>query len=159
MMMPKDTALWLQRALNTLENDDYGLVLFAHGNLESIPGYSSTRWQLAVDMIYRTIRCDLIAVHKFIQCHDDESFFEAIRTLSPYGRAGGVLWNGTLIYGTELLSDLIDTYFPQRGEREDKPKRAFIEALEQIFAENGVPWSDKPLLPITPATTPAETHA
>ena len=117
MLAPKDTALWLQRALNTLKNDDYGLVLFAHGNLELIPGYSSARWQLAVDMIYRTIRCDLIAVHKFIQCHDNELFFEAIRTLSPYGRAGGVLWNGTLIYGTERLSDLINAYFPQSSVR------------------------------------------
>ena len=28
---------------------------------------------------------------------------------------------------------------------------SFIEALERIFAKNGVPWSDKPLLPIMPA--------
>jgi hypothetical protein len=34
---------------------------------------------------------------------------------------------------------------------------AFIEAMEQILAENGVPWSDKPLLPIAPAG--AETPA
>ena len=155
--MPEDIALWLQRALNTLDNDDYGLVPFAHGNLDSIPGYSSTRWQFAVDMIYRTLRCDLIAVHKFVQCCDEESFLEAIRSQSPYGSAGGVLWNGTLIYGTERLSRLIDAYFTSSGESNDTLNPAFIEALEQIFVENGVPWSDKPLLPITPAGTEAPT--
>lgn len=150
MTMPEDIALWLQRDLQTLAGDDYGLVLFAHGDLERIPGYSTARWQLAVDTTYRTIKCDLVTVHKFVECHDEKSFFEAIRRLSPYGGAGAVLWNGTLIYGTEKLDALVQSFFPDASDEGDKLKPGFIEAIEAIFAENRVPWSDGPLLPITP---------
>ncbi len=34
-----------------------------------------------------------------------------------------------------------------------------VEAVEQIFAENGVPWSEKPLLPIMPSGTSAAKSA
>ena len=151
MIMPQDIALWLQRKLQTLAHDDYGLVLFAHGILDIIPDYSNDRWQLAVDMIYRAIKCDLVKVHKFVECHDEESFFEAIRTVSPYGNAGAVLWNGTVIYGTEKLEKLVDSFVSDDSDDEGTANSSFIEAIEAIFADVGVPWSEEPLLTIMPA--------
>jgi hypothetical protein len=158
MVMPQDIALWLQRNLQTLAADDYGLVLFAHGIIAPVPGYSAARWQLAVDTIYRTIKCDLVAVHKFVECDDEESFFEAIRKLSPYGRPGAVLWNGTLIYGTKKLDALVHSFFPSDPDDESL-NSAFIDAIAAIFAQNGVPWSDKPLLPIMPNAANSEASA
>ena len=110
-------------------------------------------------MIFRTIKCDLVTVHKFVGCHDEDSFFEAIRMLSPYGDTDGVLWNGTLIYGTEKLDTLIQSFFPNASDDGDKPNSAFIATIEAIFAENGVPWSDKPLLPIMPAGASGASHS
>ena len=45
---------------------------------------------------------------------------------------------------------LIEAHFLSPDQRDDKLNPAFIETQEQIFAENGVPWSDRPLLPIMP---------
>jgi hypothetical protein len=158
MMIPQDIALWLQRRFEILADDDFGLVLFADGPLDRIADYSAAKWQLAVDMLYRTIRSDLVTVHEFIGCSDEKSFFEAIRTVSPYG-GDGLLWNGTLIYGSAKLDTLVRSFFPSGGQQWDELNRPFIEAVEQIFAENGVPWSDKPLLPITPNTANSQAPA
>jgi hypothetical protein len=48
------------------------------------------------------------------------------------------------------LSQLIDAHLQPHRERDNELNPSFIEALEQIFAENDVPWSDKPLLPVMP---------
>lgn len=111
------------------------------------------RWQLGVDTIYRALACDLIGVKPFIGPYDEKSFLRAIRTLSPYDRDQGniALWNGTSIYGTERLSKLCGHSFPATGGYDGMVNPAFVEALEQLFAEDDVPWSDRPLLPVVSA--------
>ena len=105
-----------------------------------------------MDVIYRALICDLVKVNDLGATSDQASFLHAIRTLNPYGRSGEGYWHATLVWGTERLSELIEAYFPARGERDNKLNPAFMEALEQIFAENGVPWSETPLLPVMPAS-------
>ena len=124
---------------------------FALGEIASVPAGSEGRWQFAADMIYRVLICDLISVDVYMECHDRASFLSAIRTVSPFVDSGGFLWNGTQVSGTERLSKLVKAHFPPPDQREDKLNPAFIEALDQIFGENGAPWSDKSLLPIMPA--------
>jgi hypothetical protein len=94
---------------------------------------------LSVDVIYRALTCDLVAIREYIECHDESSFFEAIRSRSPYDGAGALLWNGTLIYGTEKLEALARSFFSVFSQGRDDVNPAFIEALETIFADNGVP--------------------
>lgn len=157
MQMPNDVALWLQQTLLGLDKEDWGLGYMLDGNLDSVPPDKSERWQLGVDIIYRAVICDLVEVNDLGATSDQASFLRTIRTLNPYGRSGDGYWHATLVWGTERLSKLIDAYFPPRSERDDKLNPAFIGALEQMFAEKGVPWSDKPLLPVIPAAaaTPA----
>ena len=112
-----------------------------------------------MDVIYRAVTCSLIAVYKYIECSNETSFFVAIRSRSPYDSAGAVVWNGTLIYGTEKLEALARPFFRVSSQGWDDVNPAFIEALEQIFAENGVPWSEKPLLPIMPNAANSEVPA
>jgi len=152
MQMPDDLALWLQDQLLGLDHEDYGLIYILSGNLASIPQDSAGRWQLGVDVIYRVLTCDLVKVNDLGATSDQASFLHSIRTLNPYGKSGEGYWHATLIWGTERLSKLIDAYFPPRGARDDKLNRSFIEALEQLFAENGVPWSETPQLPVMPAS-------
>jgi hypothetical protein len=151
MRIPKDIALWLQETLLEYDGWQWGLASFALGEIASVPAESRARWQFGVDMIYRTLTCDLISVDAHMECHDRASFLGAIRTVSPFVGSGGFLWNGTQVSGTERLSKLVKAHFPPPDQREDTLNPAFIEALEQIFGENGVPWSDKSLLPIMPA--------
>ena len=151
MTIPEDIAGWLQRHLTILCEDDLSIGHFASGNIDSVPDGTVSRWQLSVDVIYRALTCNMIAIYKYIECSNETSFFEAIRSRSPYDDAGAVLWNGTLIYGTEKLEALGRSFFSTLSQGWDDVNPTFIEALEQIFAENGVPWSDTPLLPIMSA--------
>lgn len=150
MQIPGDTALWLQKHLLGLDHEDWGLVYMLYGNLASTPPDTPARWQLSVDLIYRGLVSGLVAVNDLGATSDQASFLHAIRTLDPCGDGAG-FWHATLVWGTEQLSKLIKAHFPSPDQRDDKLNPAFVEALEQIFAENGVPWSDKPLLPIMPA--------
>lgn len=152
MRIPSDIGLWLQETLLQYDGERAGMADFALGTINSIPAYTTSRWQLGVDTIYRALSCDLIGVKPFIGPYDEKSFLRAIRTLSPFDRQEEsiALWNGTSIYGTERLSELCGHYFPATGGYDGTLNPPFVEALEQIYAENGVPWSDKPLLPIVP---------
>ncbi len=147
MQIPQDTALWLQKHLLGIDHEDWGLVYMLYGNLASTPPDTPARWQLSVDLIYRGLVSGLVAVDDLGATSDQTSFLRAIRTLDPCGDGAG-FWHATLVWGTERLSKLIKAHFPPSGERDGKLNPAFIEALEAIFADNGVPWSDKPLLPI-----------
>lgn len=157
MQMSEDIALWLQDELLGLDHEDYGLVYILSGNLASIPQDSEERWQLGVDVIYRALICGLVKVNDLGATSDQASFLHSIRTLNPYDRSGEGYWHATLIWGAERLTKLIEAYFLPPGARDNKLNPSFIEALERLFAENGVPWSDKPLLPIMPtiASAPA----
>lgn len=156
MAIPTDTALWLQDQMLGLYHEDWGLVYMLYGNLASIPDDTPERWQLGVDLIYRGLVCELFKVKDYGATSDLASFLHAIRTLNPWGDGAG-FWHATLVWGAPRLEKLIEEHFPARGQHEEKLNPAFIGALDQIFAENGVPWSDKPLLPIMP--NPANSKA
>jgi hypothetical protein len=155
MRIPKETALWLQETLLEYDGWQWGLASFALGEIASVPADSDARWQFGVDVIYRTLTCDLVRVDVYMECHDRASFLSAIRTVSPFVDSGGFLWNGTQVSGTERLSKLVKAHFPAPDQRNGELNPAFVEALEQMFAQNGVPWSDKPLLSIMPLTQAA----
>ncbi len=158
MTISTNTALWLQEQLLGLYHEDWGLSYVLDGNLASIPDDTPERWQLGVDLIDRGLVCDLIKVNDFGANPDRASFLHAIRTLAPHGNGAG-FWHATIVWGAPRLCKLIEANFPPPDQRDDRLNVAFIEALEQIFAENGVAWSDKPLLPIMPAGASAELSA
>jgi hypothetical protein len=159
MTIPDDIALWLQDCLLNLNATDSSIAWFASGNIASAPDYTAARWQLSVDMLCRTISCDLLLVHNFIECSDASSFLQRIRAVCPFDDEGIFVWNGTLVYGSARLNEMIDAHFPSADQGCCDLNIAFIEALEQIFAQNDAPWSDKPLLPIVGASTDAASSA
>jgi hypothetical protein len=149
MTIPTNLALWLQEQLLGLYHEDWGLVYMTSGKLASIPFDTPTRWQIGVDLIYRGLVCDLIAVKDFGATSDRASFLHAARTSCPWGDGAG-FWHATIVWGAPRLCKLIEANFPPPDQRGDELNPVFIEALEQIFAENGVSWSEKPLLAIMP---------
>lgn len=158
MRIPTDIALWLQEQLLGLYNEDWPLGYLLDGILASVPQDTPERWQLGVDLIYRGLVCDLVKVKDYGATPDRASFLHTIRTLDPRGDGAG-FWHATLVWDAPRLNKLIKAHFPSPDQHEDKLNPAFIEALEQIFAENRVPWSDKPLLPIMPAQGASATSA
>jgi hypothetical protein len=149
MKLSTEIASWMQKLLLGVNGEYWGVGYVTDG-IPNVPDGTSGRWQLGVDMVYRTFTCGLLDVDVFVECHDKTSFLRAIRMINPYEDSGGFLWNGTQVYGTERLRILVDAHFAPQHEHDDELNVTFIEALEQIFADNGVPWSDKPLLPIMP---------
>ncbi len=89
-------------------------------------------------------------VKDFGATSDRASFLHAIRTLNPWGDGAG-FWHATIVWGATRLDKLIEAHFPDLDQHAGALNPAFVAALEQIFAENGVPWSEEPLLPIAPA--------
>jgi hypothetical protein len=150
MTIPTDTAQWLQEQLLGLYHEDWALGYVLDGILASVPPDTPERWQLGVDLLYRGLICDLVKVKDYGATSDRASFLHAIRTLNPWGDGAG-FWHATLVWGAPRVDKLIEAHFPPPDQRDDKLNPAFIEALEQIFAENGVPWSGEPLLPVMPA--------
>ena len=148
--MPTAIALWNQEILLGLDGEEWGIT-YVTCKMSAIGKDDLERWQYSVDFIYRMLICDLMDVHNFMECHDKPSLLDEIRKVSPFEDLGGFLWNGTQIHGTRRLGALIRSYFPPPEQRNGTLNAAFIEALEAIFAGNGVSWSDKPLLPIIPA--------
>jgi hypothetical protein len=145
---PGDVEQWLQRQLRMMAVDDGSCAYFISGNIASIDDYTLERWQFGVDMIYRCIRSKLINVHNFAGCHDEASFFAALRTLSPFNDDGAFLWNGTLLYGSNMLVNIVEKHFPPSLPYSPAVNSAFGEELDEIFQRHDVPWSQTPLLPI-----------
>jgi hypothetical protein len=146
--IPGDIEQWLQRQLRMMAGDDGSCAYFISGNIGSIADYTHDRWQFGVDMIYRCLKSNLILIHNFADCDDEASFFTSIRTLSPFKSEGGLLWNGTLLYGSEMLTTIVEKHFPPSQPYNPDINQAFGEELDEIFQQNGVPWSEIPLLPI-----------
>jgi hypothetical protein len=81
MRIPKDIALWQRETLLEYNGWQWGLASFALGEIASVPAASEARWQFGVDVIYRTLTCDLARVDVYMECHDRASFLSAIRTI------------------------------------------------------------------------------
>lgn len=150
MNLSKSVGNWLQMNLRELGEDDSTCGSVITGNIDGIPDNTTNRWQFGVDMIYRFVQCGLAIVPYFqIHCVDQDSFFVAIRTLSPFNQSGAMIWNGTFLRGTDGLHNLLKRHFSNVPQYDPNLNPAFIMELEEIFQRHDVPWSDTPLLPIT----------
>ena len=151
MDMPENIRAWNQKALRDMAVDDGSCFHFVARHIESVERRSAALWQFGVDNIYRCLRSGLILVHNYAGCADEASFLKAIRTFSPFKSEGGLLWNGTLLYGSDLLLSLSERYGLSDPRYAQAINQNFTNEIERRFEAAGVPWSDAPLLPLTPA--------
>jgi len=148
MLMPLRNASILQSRL--LAYDDVGgtCAYMIKYTTDDKGLYLHHEWQDAVDNIYRCVKSDLLLINNDNFFIKYDSLFEALRRNSPFDSKGDqILWNGTLLDRTDKLTRLVDKYIAV-GIRWDVVDTNFIEDLEDIFAEAGVPWSTEPLVPI-----------
>jgi len=151
MQISQNIRGWIQDNLRFMSVDDGSCALFIGGRIEGVDRCSAALWQLGVDNIYSCLRSGLILVHNYAGCTDEASFLKAIRTFSPFRSEGGLLWNGTLLYGSDLLLSLSERYGLSDPRYAKELNADFMNEIERRFEAAGVPWSDAPLLALTPA--------
>jgi hypothetical protein len=140
-------AIWIQDVLGESLHDDIGAIEFVLGNRIPLSAGSNQRWQVAVDLLHRLLKCDLVRVSLLCVGQSRKNLLSTLQTHSPFTNAGGLEWNGPYFRGSARLRDLF-MRFPDADVRNGPADAGFVDALEAIFAENGVPWSDAPLLPV-----------
>lgn len=132
-----------------------------------VPG--RREWQLAVDLFYRLLVCDLVQLwpegylgkagkYTFDGPLD---FCQALAQQNPYSfeetSQMPVPWIGPNIGMTDKLRELLKKHDMVLTKENRWPhtwplNEAFIEDIESIFEAHGVDWSDEPLIPIRAET-------
>ena len=158
MKMPPNIAAWFQGNLYLLTLSGYSADLFIcakPGELNDDPNF---RWQFAVDMIYRGIKCGLMVVWNGPNRSRGtlESSLELVNKIAqfnPYSdliadpHPDSMCWVGEEIEAGELCDELVkkhdlDSYSYIPGVICEP----FIEEIEALFDRHGVSWSDEPLI-------------
>lgn len=158
MKMPPNIAAWFQGNLYLLTLSGYSADLFTcakPGELNDDPKF---RWQFAVDMIYRGIRCGLMDVwdgaNKARGTIDYS--LELVAELARFDPdSDHVCWVGQEIEATDLCEALIKQFDIQNYELGELCE-PFIEEIEALFDRNGVSWSDAPLIKLGSGASRAE---
>jgi hypothetical protein len=161
MQIPSDIALWLQNALRDLIRDDWscGRMCLWRNMHQNFPGNFRdpiliSDWQTSVDSICRCFASGLIAMTKDSHYSNQSALLDDLQKYNPFDRRPPALsWYGTFIYGTDKLDVLVKQYFQDDDEYAATANHDFVNVIEKAFADAGLPWSGKPLLPISQAAT------
>ena len=106
-----------------------------------------SRWQVAVDTLYRLAVCGLIYTPSLEGAKSLISYIDELSGSDPFpGSDFPLLWNQVDIFGSKLNSELMERFGIIRTNGE--PNRAFHSMLRSMFADNGVPLEMYPVKPI-----------
>jgi hypothetical protein len=158
MKMPPDIAAWIQGNLYLLTLSGYSADLFTcakPGELNDDPKF---RWQLAVDMIYRGIKCGLMDVWDGAKKERGTMDYslELVKVLGQFDpNSDHICWVGPEIEASELCHALIKKFDVQNFEL-GEICRPFIEEVEVLFDRNGVNWREAPLIELESGASRAE---
>ena len=164
MRMPVDVAEGLQYDLVFYFGvDDYTPMGFGRVG----PGCTHDDWQWAVDWIYRLIKTDLLKLWpegmldgkgeltfdgpldfaQELAKQDPSSFEESTEKPVP--------WIGPHLCLTDKAKKIIEKHGMSDPLQDYGLNTAFIEEIEEMFEVAGVPWSERPLVPIQSQARPA----
>lgn len=152
MKMSKAWACELQSNLVAMvyEPDDLALIWFAGYPRDGDKEEEKQCWQEGMDLIYRMMKSKLL-VRTFYKENDESHFpqlFGELSKINPYGDEPHI-WLLEQLYTTGACKALVRKYGIDRLLQE-KITEEFIEEIEQLFEEAGVPWTKEPLIPIQP---------
>ena len=167
MKMPASVSRWLLFNLHTLRGNSASPDFFPGGvNDAAYPARTPSEQQLAVDMIYRCLKCGLIDIdpegwRQAYGVDDIEGFAERLAQVDQFGgrrldeaahnkRMDDMMsWLGPELYCTEAGEALVSRYFPRALDLEDERNVAgFNEEICELFEANGVPWTNEALIPL-----------
>jgi len=163
-MMPSSVASWLLFHLHTMRTDPISAAHFAGGHMDGYPDESNLKRQLAVDTIYRCLRCDLVEIdpaewRQVYGLKDIEEFARQLAHVDPFRRVlpsdtgyeqhanEMMIWLAPELYNTRNGDALIDRHSPAGLDLDDEERiAAFNVEICEIFESNGVPWGSRPLV-------------
>ncbi|MCS4509526.1 hypothetical protein [Xylophilus ampelinus] len=150
MRMPSNIAAWFQGNLYLLTLSGYSADLFTCAKPGELNGDARFRWQFAVDMVYRGIKCGLMDVwdgaNKARGTMDYSlTLVEDLARFDPDSDYFAMCWVGPEIEASELCHALIEKFDIQNFELGEICV-PFIDEVEIIFERNGVSWSEAPLI-------------
>jgi hypothetical protein len=154
MKMPSNAAAWLQFQLYLITIDQYSPESFATGTYALCQDPKS-RWQLAVDTIYRCGVCGLMSlcnreVWQAKGINDVGVLAKVLAQYNPEDRENSLVlnyWVAPEIIGTDLCHSLSDKYdLDSYSYTPGVVCVPFIEEIEALFDRNGLSWSDAPLI-------------
>jgi len=151
MKLPYPYALALQEQLQFI-------AITSNYAIEFISGFGlrdeqNDRWQLAVDTIHRLLASGLI-----YEAHNEDelsvitqreylAYVNALAQKDPFAYPLNMEWMEWDLYATDRCKKLLNKYgistFYEGGLVEP-----FIEEVEALFTQHGVPWQDSPIIPI-----------
>ena len=150
MKMPPNVAAWFQMNLYLLTLSGYSADLFTCAKPGELNGDPKLRWQFAVDMICRGIKCGLMDVwdganKTGIGVHQSLEFVKELAQFDPNSDSFAACWVGPEIYATNLCDALVKK-FKIQSFAQGEICEPFIEVIETLFDRNGVSWGDEPLI-------------
>ncbi len=162
MTVPNDISLKSQNTLRDLVRDDWtfsGMCFWRRDFLtyQNDPNDACLvlDWQLSVDFIYRCLISGLIEIINYERYADNAALVDDLRRCNPFDmQKGGLAWNGVFTYGTEQLEAIVKRFFKNDDEYASTVNREFIAAIGKAFEDAGVPWSNKPLIPVLSHISP-----
>ncbi len=149
MTIPSPRALILQSCLLAYDDCGWSCAAMIQYTSDSNGSYPTPEWQNAVDNIYRCLMSGLLSIDNTSFFEKYGSLVEGLRKVSPFQSGNDkILWIATFLSSTDKLHHLIQQHGSLSGFQKDIVNKAFVEDLERIFAEAGVPWSSEPLVPV-----------
>ena len=156
MKIPPNVAAWLQFQLYLITLDEYSPEAFVTSTY-ALHQDPKSRWQLAVDIIYRCGVCGLMNL-----CNREGWQAEGISDVGVLAKFLAQLnpedWKNNLvlnywvapeIVGTEFCKSLSDKYdLDSYSYTPGVVCESFIEEIEALFDHHGVSWSETPLIEI-----------
>lgn len=161
MKMPSNVAAWLQFKLYLITLSGYSANSFTCGKPGELNDDPRFRWQFAVDMIYRGIRCGLMNVWDGCELRSrGEQTLALVNELAQFdpdsdSESSLGCWVGPEIEATDLCEALVKKFDIQNFEQ-GQICEPFIEEIEALFDRNGVSWSDAPLIELGSSASRAE---
>ena len=152
-------SLKLQNALRDLVRGDWtlGRMDFWRAEFAENPNNQDaiSTWQNSVDSIYRCLDSGLIKVLNYDHYSNQDALINGLRKCNPFVYSGKVraddyAWNGVFVCATDELAAIVERFFQNDDEYATSVNGGFIAAIQKAFEDAGVPWSDKPLMPIVP---------
>jgi hypothetical protein len=152
MKMTTNVAAWLQFHLYLITLSGYSADSFMcakPGELNDDPKY---RWQFAVDIIYRGIRCGLMDVWDGANKSRGTKQYSLalVKELAindPNSDSFPICWVGPEIEATELCETLVKKYNISTFAK-GVVRKPFIAEIDMLFERHDVSWSKSPLIEI-----------
>ena len=157
----------LARIIDVLMLSEMPVIFFGIDGtgLDEYPPDSASSQQLSVDMIYRFIKCGLVRIIPEDWLEDAgfrsiDDYFEKLASVDRNIKSSSIggmsrqheldmgVWLEPQLVCTELGQSVFQRCFAGKNVNDNDSLDKFRKEIQDLFEENNVPWTSKPLIPL-----------